>query len=164
MLLFPYCAVEFFPSQQSSMASTQTSEKTPAVSEKQRLKLAKFALKKEKQEQQAQQEIDGAAKDKKLKKQDAPPAVGSQDWIEETPAGRKKILKPLDDEFHKAYIPKVVESAWYSFWEDQGLFKPQTQENGRLKPKGKYVIAIPPPNVCDSCIDRRIFTPAKCHS
>lgn len=146
------------------MASTQTSEKTPAISEKQRVKLAKFALKKEKQEQQAQQQIDGAAKDKRLRKQGAPPAVGSQDWIEETPAGRKKILKPLDDEFHKAYIPKVVESAWYSFWEDQGLFKPQTQENGRLKPKGKYVIAIPPPNVCDSCIDRRIFTPAKCHS
>lgn len=146
------------------MASTQTSEKTPAISEKQRLKLAKFALKKEKQEQQAQQEIDGAAKDKKLKKQDAPPAVESQDWIEETTAGQKKILKPLDDEFHKAYIPKVVESAWYSFWEDQGLFKPQTQENGRLKPKGKYVIAIPPPNVCESCIDLRIFTPAKCHS
>lgn len=146
------------------MASTQTSEKTPDISEKQRLKLAKFALKKEKQEQQAVQKIDGAAKENKLKKQDAPPAVGSQDWIEETPAGRKKILKPLDDEFHKAYIPKVVESAWYSFWEDQGLFKPQTQENGRLKPKGKYVIAIPPPNVCDSCIDRRIFTPAKCHS
>lgn len=167
MLLFPCCAVEIFLSQQSSMASTQTSEKTPATSEKQRLKLAKFALKKEKQEQQeqqAQQKIDGAAKDKKLKKQDGPPAVGSQDWIEETPAGRKKILKPLDDEFHKAYIPKVVESAWYSFWEDQGLFKPQMQENGRLKPKGKYVIAIPPPNVCDSCIDRRIFTPAKCHS
>lgn len=129
------------------MASTQTSEKT--ISEKQRLKLAKFAIKKEKQEQQAQQaqqRLDGAAKDKKLKRQDAP-AVESQDWIEETPTGRKKILKSLDDEFHKAYIPKVVESAWYSFWEDQGLFKPQTQENGRLKPKGKYVIAIPPPNV-----------------
>lgn len=57
-------------------------------------------------------------------------------------------MKPLDDDFHKAYVPKVVESAWYSFWDDQGLFKPQTEQNGSLKPKGKYVIAIPPPNVC----------------
>ncbi|CAG8970911.1 hypothetical protein HYALB_00000890 [Hymenoscyphus albidus] len=33
------------------------------------------------------------------------------------------------------------------FWENRGLFKPQTETNGTLKPKGKYVIAIPPPNV-----------------
>lgn len=133
------------------MASTQASEKP--MSEKQRLKLEKFANKKEKQAQQAQQvqqaqqqQPNGVSKEKKPKKQDVP-AVESKDWVDETPAGQKKILKPIDDDFHKAYLPKVVESAWYSFWEDQGLLKPRTEKNGSLKPKGKYVIAIPPPNV-----------------
>lgn len=124
----------------SRMSSTQASEKP--LTEKQRLKLEKFKQKQENLAQQAPQKSD-----KKAKKQSAP-AVEAKDWVEETPAGQRKILKPLDDDFHKAYLPKVVESAWYSFWEDQGLFKPQTEKDGSLKPKGKYVIAMPPPNVC----------------
>jgi valyl-tRNA synthetase len=130
------------------MASTHASEKP--MSEKQRLKLEKFAIKKEKQAQQ--QPSSGVSKEKKSKKQDVP-AVESKNWVEETPSGLKKILKPLDDDFHKAYIPNVVESAWCSFWEDQGLFKPRTEKNGTLKPKGKYVIAMPPPNVWTTFID-----------
>jgi valyl-tRNA synthetase len=127
------------------MASTQPPAKP--ISEKQRQKLEKFASKKEKQAlQQNQQQQSGVPKEKVSKKQNVS-AVDSKDWAEETPAGQKKILKPLDDDFHKAYLPKVVESAWYSFWEDQGLFKPQTEMDGKLKPRGKYVIAIPPPNV-----------------
>ena len=123
------------------MASIQASEKP--LSEKQRLKNEKFQQKKENRaQQQAQQKLE-----KKSKQQDVP-AVEVQDWVEETPAGQRKILKPLDDGVHKAYLPKVVESAWYSFWESQGLFKPRTEEDGSLKPKGKYVIAMPPPNVC----------------
>ncbi|PQE07696.1 hypothetical protein CJF31_00007519 [Rutstroemia sp. NJR-2017a BVV2] len=126
------------------MASTPASAK--AMSEKQRLKLEKFASKMEKQEQQKQQQPGSTSKEKKLKKQDTH-TVKSKDWVEETPAGQRKILKPLDDEFNKAYLPKIVESAWYSFWEDQGLFKPRTKKDGSLKTKGSYVIAIPPPNV-----------------
>ncbi|KAL9617687.1 MAG: hypothetical protein Q9160_007520 [Pyrenula sp. 1 TL-2023] len=113
------------------------------MSEKQRLKLDKFANKKA---IQAQQQANGASEKKRSKKQPLP-AVESKDWVEETRAGRRKILKPLDDDFHKAYVPNVVESARYSFWEDQGLFKPRTEKDGSLKPKGKYVIAMPPPNV-----------------
>lgn len=72
----------------SRMASTQASEKP--MSEKQRLKLGKFANKKEKQAQQAQQQQpNGVSKGKKFKKQDVP-AVESKDWVEETPAGQKK--------------------------------------------------------------------------
>ncbi|KAI1820004.1 tRNA synthetases class I-domain-containing protein [Xylaria intraflava] len=123
------------------MASTQNPDKP--MSEKQRLKLEKFA---KKQAQQAQQQQNSGASEKKAKKQ-AAPAVEAKDWVDETPSGQRKILQPLDDDFHKAYIPKVVESAWYDFWEDQGLFKPRVEEDGSLKPKGKYVIAIPPPNV-----------------
>jgi valyl-tRNA synthetase len=131
------------------MASKQPPLPAKPISEKQRQKLEKFASKKQKQAQQTQQnqqQPSGAAKEKNSKKQNVS-AVDSKDWAEETPAGQKKILNPLDGEFHKAYLPKVVESAWYSFWEDQGLFKPQTETNGKLKPKGKYVIALPPPNV-----------------
>jgi valyl-tRNA synthetase len=125
------------------MASLQASEKP--MSEKQRLKSEKF---KQKKEIQAQQALQAQQKpEKKSKKQDVP-AVEAKDWVEETPAGQRKIMKPLDDDFHKAYLPKVVESAWYSFWEEQGLFKPRTEKDGSLKPKGKYVIAMPPPNVC----------------
>lgn len=112
------------------------------MSEKQRLKIEKFKQKQENQAQQAQQKSD-----KKPKKQDVP-AVEAKDWVEQTPAGQRKIMKPMDDDFHKAYLPTVVESAWYSFWEDTGLFKPRTEKDGSLKPKGKYVIAMPPPNVC----------------
>ncbi|PQE30916.1 hypothetical protein CJF32_00007934 [Rutstroemia sp. NJR-2017a WRK4] len=126
------------------MASTQSSAKP--MSEKQRLKLQKFASKQEKQELQKNNEPGDASKETKFKKQDTY-AVELKDWVEETPSGQRKILKPLDDEFRKAYLPKVVESAWYSFWEDQGLFKPRTENDGSLKPKGSYVIAIPPPNV-----------------
>ncbi|KAL6907321.1 tRNA synthetases class I domain-containing protein [Trichoderma evansii] len=121
------------------MSSTQASEKP--MSEKQRQKLEKFKQKQENLAQQSQQKLD-----KKARRLE-PPAVAAKDWIEETPAGHRKILKPLDDDFHKAYLPNVVESAWYSFWENQGLFKPQTEKDGCLKPKGKYVIAMPPPNV-----------------
>lgn len=123
------------------------------MSEKQRLKLEKFAKKREKQDQEAllkQQQPVSLAREKKYKEQNArATAVETKGWLEETPEGHRKILKPLDDDFHKAYLPKVVESAWYSYWETQGMFKPQTEEDGNLKPKGKYVIAIPPPNVCN---------------
>ena len=55
-------------------------------------------------------------------------------------------MKPLDDAYHKAYIPKVVESAWYDWWEEQGYFKPEFVD-GKKKEKGSFVIVIPPPNV-----------------
>lgn len=78
------------------------------MSEKQRLKLEKFAKKKEKQEQEAllnQQQAISSSQEKKSKEQNAP-AVEPKDWIEETPAGYRKILKTLDDDFHKAYFPQ----------------------------------------------------------
>jgi valyl-tRNA synthetase len=133
------------------MASTQVEPAAKPMSEKQRLKLEKFA-KKEKQAQEAllkQQQGNSSSKAKKTKEQDGP-AVQSKDWVEETPVGQKKILKSLDDDFTKTYLPTVVESAWYNFWEKERLFEPRTEEDGSLKPKGKYVIAIPPPNVWKS--------------
>jgi len=68
-------------------------------------------------------------------------------YVEETPRGEKKILQSLDDAYHKAYIPSVVESAWYDWWEKEGFHKPEFQKDGNVKSRGRFVIPIPPPNV-----------------
>lgn len=136
------------------MASVQPEHSAKPLSDKQRAKLEKFARKKEKQAQQAQ-EI-SASKEKKHTRQDKT-VIDPKDWVEETSSGQRKVLKPLDDEFLKAYSPNVIESGWYSFWEKQELFKPQTEQDGGAKPKGKYVLTIPPPNVCASSIPRVII-------
>ncbi|KAL9120281.1 MAG: hypothetical protein Q9187_003160 [Circinaria calcarea] len=78
----------------------------------------------------------GAAKDEPL-----------PEYREETPAGEKKILKPLDDQYHKAYNPKVVESGWYAWWEKQGFMEPEFAPDGKVKKEGYFSIPIPPPNV-----------------
>lgn len=57
------------------------------------------------------------------------------------------VLKPLDDQFHKAYIPKVVESGWYAWWEKEGFFKPEFGPDNKVKEEGYFVIPEPPPNV-----------------
>ncbi|KAL4781358.1 hypothetical protein BJX76DRAFT_359970 [Aspergillus varians] len=62
----------------------------------------------------------GVAKEKKEKSYEPLP-----EYIEETPKGQKKLLKPLDDVFHKIYVPK----------------------DGTVKEKGSFVITAPPPNV-----------------
>ncbi|MCJ1415516.1 hypothetical protein MMC32_001848 [Xylographa parallela] len=68
-------------------------------------------------------------------------------YVEETRPGEKKILKPLDDEFHKAYIPEVVESGWYDWWEKEGFFKPEFGSDGKVKKEGQFSMSWPPPNV-----------------
>lgn len=57
------------------------------------------------------------------------------------------VLKPLDDQFHKAYIPKVVESGWYDWWEKEGFFEPEFGDDRQVKKEGYFVIPEPPPNV-----------------
>ena len=57
------------------------------------------------------------------------------------------VLKPLDDAYHKAYIPKVVESGWYAWWEKEGFLKPEFAPDGKVKKEGYIAIPIPPPNV-----------------
>lgn len=62
-------------------------------------------------------------------------------------ANSSLVLKPLDDQFHKAYIPKVVESGWYAWWEKEGFFKPEFGPDNKVKEEGYFVIPEPPPNV-----------------
>jgi valyl-tRNA synthetase len=69
------------------------------------------------------------------------------DYVEETLPGEKKILRPLDDPFCKAYIPKVVESAWMEWWQKEKFFEPKFAPDGNVSKEGYFVIPIPPPNV-----------------
>ena len=80
-------------------------------------------------------------KDKKAEEEAIPP------YVEDTPEGEKKRIRPFDDPNFKAYDPIAVESAWYSWWEKQGFFKPELTADGDVKPEGKFVIVHPPPNV-----------------
>ena len=56
-----------------------------------------------------------------------------------TPPGERK---DTGGALPKAYSPRLVEAAWYQWWEKCGFFTPK---NGSAKPK--FVIVIPPPNV-----------------
>ena len=117
----------------------QKSEKELAKEKAKAEKLAKLAAKQDKQKALA---AASQPKVKEKKQQEKLPP-----YVEDTKKGEKKILKPLDDEYHKAYIPSVVESAWYDWWEKEGFHLPEFGEDGEVKPKGSYVISIPPPNV-----------------
>jgi valyl-tRNA synthetase len=55
-------------------------------------------------------------------------------------------LRPGNPEtLAKPYDPAQVESRWYSFWEEHGVFRPASPGSGN-----PYVISIPPPNVTGS--------------
>lgn len=88
-------------------------EKSAKELEKERKKAEKDAKFKAKKAAQATPEAakEGAApkenKKKKGKEEEQLP-----EYVEETPKGEKKRLQSLDSPFTKAYIPKVVESAW----------------------------------------------------
>ncbi|CAJ2501037.1 Uu.00g038900.m01.CDS01 [Anthostomella pinea] len=133
----------------ADMASTAKAEpkvKTEKELEKERKKaekLAKFQQKAAK----AAQAAPAAASKAKEKKAKAPKEEPLPPYVEDTPPGEKKRLRPLDDPQLKAYNPVAVESAWYSWWEKSGFFKPQFKEDGSVKDEGSFVIVMPPPNV-----------------
>ncbi|MBA7492327.1 Valine--tRNA ligase [subsurface metagenome] len=74
--------------------------------------------------------------EKNAKKQAAPAAAPSK------PKEKPKKTSNVD-----AYEPSKIEAGRYEWWESRGYFKPQLTEDGKVKPEGKFVIAIPPPNV-----------------
>ncbi|KAH6094581.1 valine--tRNA (Val) ligase [Parastagonospora nodorum] len=119
-------------------------EKSAKELEKERKKAEKDAKFKAKKAAAAGAPKEGGApkeKKKKGKEEEQLP-----EYVEETPKGEKKRLQSLDGPFTKAYIPKVVESAWYDWWDKEGFFKPD-MPNGNVKNAGHFVIPIPPPNV-----------------
>ncbi|OCL10164.1 valyl-tRNA synthetase [Glonium stellatum] len=119
---------------------TEKKAKTAKELIKEQAKAEKLRKFQQKQQKQANAAPTASAKEKKA-------TVEVAGYTEATPTGQKKILKPLDDAYCKAYIPKVVESAWYEWWEQQGYFKPEFDQDGNVKKEGYFVIPVPPPNV-----------------
>ncbi|KAI9876494.1 MAG: valine--tRNA ligase, partial [Watsoniomyces obsoletus] len=60
---------------------------------------------------------------------------------------KEKVKKPAAAD---AYEPKKIEEGRYDWWEKRDYFKPEFTEDGKIKPEGKFVIPIPPPNVTGS--------------
>ena len=58
----------------------------------------------------------------------------------------------MSGEMAAGYNPTAVESAWYSWWEASGFFKPAYKEGTEDTPRdeGVFVIPQPPPNVTGS--------------
>ena len=77
--------------------------------------------------------------EKKAKQQQTAPATTAK------PKEKPKKVSNVD-----AYDPKTIESGRYEWWESRDYFKPQFTEDGKVKPAGKFVIPIPPPNVTGS--------------
>jgi valyl-tRNA synthetase len=60
---------------------------------------------------------------------------------------KEKVKKPAAAD---AYDPKTIEDGRYEWWEKRDYFKPEFTKEGKVKPEGKFVISLPPPNVTGS--------------
>ncbi|KAH0562274.1 hypothetical protein GP486_003034 [Trichoglossum hirsutum] len=134
--------------EQNGSEASGKKAKTEKELEKERKKAEKakkFAEKQAKNANAATAPTSSKAKEKKSKPETKEEPL--PEFVEETPPGQKKILKPFDDPLYKAYNPTVVESAWYDWWEKEGFFEPEFGPDGKVKKEGYFVIPEPPPNV-----------------
>ncbi len=123
--------------------------KTEKELERDRKKAEKLAKLEQKNAARAEAAASNANKTKaeKIVKEKKAEAEVLPPFVDDTPLGEKKRLKPFDDPHYSSYHPVAVESAWYDWWEKEGFFQPQFTPEGEVKPEGKFVIVIPPPNV-----------------
>ena len=121
--------------------------KTEKELERERKKAEKLAKLEQKKAARTEAAVTSANKTKEKEKEKKAEAEVLPPFVEDTPAGEKKRLKPFDDPYYSSYHPVAVESAWYAWWEKEGFFQPQFTPEGQVKPEGKFVIVIPPPNV-----------------
>ncbi|KAJ9615784.1 hypothetical protein H2200_001861 [Cladophialophora chaetospira] len=82
--------------------------------------------------------------EKQSKKQTTPAPVPD---ASKAAAKKEKVKKVAAAD---AYQPQEIENGRYEWWESRGYFKPQFTKDGKIKPEGKFVIPIPPPNVTGS--------------
>jgi valyl-tRNA synthetase len=121
--------------------------KTEKELERERRKAEKQAMFEKKKAARAEAATTAVKKTKEKEKEKKVEVDVLPPYIEDTPEGEKKRLKPFDDPYYSSYHPVAVESAWYAWWEKEGFFKPQFTREGKVKPEGKFVIVVPPPNV-----------------
>lgn len=141
---------QHIPGQDAEQAAPAPKVKTEKELEKERKKAEKnkkFLEKKAKAPQAAVGAGPSKTAEKKAKAAKATDDIKVPDYVEATPVGQKKILRPLDDPNFKAYDPIAVESAWNAWWEKERYFEPKFTKDGKVKSKGSFVISIPPPNV-----------------
>jgi valyl-tRNA synthetase len=123
--------------------------KTPAQLKKEaqrQAKLEKFQQKqqklKDKQSAQSGSANDGKTQPKKVAKEKKSKEIVTYDH--DTPTGEKKDVLC---ELPSAYSPRYVEAAWYPWWEQLGIFKPEYKRSHKKRADKKFVMVIPPPNV-----------------
>eukprot|EP01041_Mallomonas_annulata_P000590 gene590-1143_t len=120
--------------------ATEGDEETLSKNALKRLQKGKT---KEKKEKIVPVKADSEKKDKKPKKEKEPEQI----FLDNTPDGEKKIITA---EFPPTYQPKYVESAWQSWWEKSGYYKPDVDKALASAQEDKFVMVIPPPNVTGS--------------
>lgn len=118
--------------------------KTEKQLKKEAEKAAKLAKLQEKMLKKQQQEQQATAKPKAEKK-----VKETKEAIVYTGNTKEGEKKDLSGPFPDAYSPQYVEAAWYSWWEQEGFFKPEYRRKEN-NPRGQFVMVIPPPNVTGS--------------
>ncbi|XP_030826182.1 LOW QUALITY PROTEIN: valine--tRNA ligase [Camarhynchus parvulus] len=104
---------------------------------KKREKMEKFQ---QKQEKNRQLQAQAKAKPSKARRE-----LQGLRYETPTPPGCKKdVGGPLPE----SYSPGYVEAAWYSWWEQEGFFRPEWGRSlDAPNPRGVFVMCLPPPNV-----------------
>ncbi|OMH79735.1 Valine-tRNA ligase, mitochondrial [Zancudomyces culisetae] len=129
--------------QQPQVAKSKNQEKNEA---KRKAKMEKFLAKQNKATQQSGEKTTKKKEEATKKKvKDTPsstpaPAVQRPATV---PGEKKDMTHPMAE----SYSPRDVESGWYDWWVKEKYFEPKFTESGEVKPEGKFVIVIPPPNV-----------------
>ncbi|CCG81929.1 Valyl-tRNA synthetase [Taphrina deformans PYCC 5710] len=126
-----------------------TTKEIRPMTEKEVKKAAEKKAKDEKfkAKQKAKEEAAAKAASAPKKEKKAKAAPVDTTYTETTPAGEKKRLQDIDSPALKSYNPAAVESAWYAWWEKEGLFEPEFGPDGNAKPAGTFSCPAPPPNV-----------------
>jgi hypothetical protein len=127
------------------MASTQAKP----MSEKQRLKLEKFANKKETQAQQQQQQTSGASKEKKSKKQDVPAVErlgrGDASWTE-------KDLETIGRRLPQGLLTQGRRICLVQLLGGSGTFQATNREGWQPQAKRQIRYCHPAAQCMDSCM------------
>jgi valyl-tRNA synthetase len=105
-------------------------------------------LKKFQQKQEAKAKAEEVKKAKEQAEGGPKKAAAAREITEYTSPTGIGEKKDLHCELPKAYSPKYVEAAWYSWWDKEGFFTPEYYDKNPPVNKGKtFTMVIPPPNV-----------------
>ncbi|CAF3598968.1 unnamed protein product [Rotaria sp. Silwood1] len=116
-------------------------------------KLRKFEEKQRKvqETQRAQAIAEQQKKDKESAKNGGKKKAVPREVTEYTSSTNPGEKKDIHCELPKAYSPKYVEAAWYTWWEKEGFFRPEYYDqhppSNASIPRKSFTMVIPPPNV-----------------